>query len=180
MFIDVHATELLFINVHVSSPSAMSDHLSLPSAIKVAVGVANAAPNCTKPPFAVIAESVVDVAFPFNINCTFDVIDKTVLDDALPNAILCPALVTELSTVDVEAAKLTFEATAVVVTVELDVADPATVVKLSVTITVVLAANAPDVLTLTAFTFATPDVTDTVDAPTSQSAVEYLRLLNLY
>lgn len=173
-------TVSLVIGVHVSSPSAMSDHFNLPCAVAFAVTDVVADTECAYAPFAVIDEVDVDVAPPKIITCDALVTDELVLDVALPKASRCPTLVVELATVDVAAPRLTFSPTEVVVTVELDVAAPATVVKLSVTTTVVLAANAPEVSILTALTLATPDVTDTKDAPSSKSAVEYLPLLYLY
>ena len=53
-------------------------------------------------------------------------------------------------------------------------------VKLATVVTTVTPADkAPDVRTRTAIALAMPEVTDTVDAPSSKSAVEYLPRLNL-
>ena len=86
----------------------MSDHFSLPSAVIFAVGVATAAPNCTKPPFAVLDEVDVVVALNKIITCELHKVDELVLDVAPPKASRCPALVIVLATVDVAAPRLIF------------------------------------------------------------------------
>ena len=65
------------------------------------------------------------------------------------------------------------------VTVEVIALVPETVVKLSVTTTVVPAAKAPEVLTLTALTLATLELAVTAETPSCKSAVPYLPRLNL-